>query len=69
MLVENAAATQRRQAVDLEDPRLERLVEHDVEAEDLEAAALAIPDTIHLLYDRVLDGNERLDDDVFAVFK
>ena len=67
LLVKDTAAAQRRQAVDFENPRLERLVKHNIEAVYLKAAALTITGFVHLVDDRVFDRNESLNDHISAV--
>ena len=69
LLVKYAATAQRRQAIDLEDPGLQRLVKHNVKSENLEATPLPISYSVHLRNYRILNGNESLDDDIFAVFE
>lgn len=69
LLVKDTAAAQRRQAVDFEDPRLERLVKHNIEAVYLKAAALSVPGFVHLVYNRVFDRNESLNDHISAVLE
>jgi hypothetical protein len=66
LLVKDAGAAQRWQAVDLKDPWLHVGVEHDVEAEHLEAALLPITRLVHFLNDVWLRTYKSLDDDVVA---